>query len=239
MPKLRHTRWSIILIMALVTAIQLGTIPVTSARVASRDEGNLAEPHKKFDGLTGRDAMGEGWYRSLSLPAAENPSLGNGERCVKLGRTGKVLLAIGAGPPQTCTVPEGTAVFVIGITAFCDNVEAPPWYGVDEAAQRECAWAALRGTTESVRFTVDGGKSVDLQRQRFEICSPQRAVQLLPDNILGVPPQPATFTACGWVAWLTDLAPGRHVLNSETTFNDGTETHVWSPVIKVIRKNHH
>ncbi|WP_405477455.1 hypothetical protein [Streptomyces canus] len=233
MTQLRHARWSMIVIMAVIAAMQLWAVPAASARVTSGGEGHLAEPHKKIDGVTGSDAMGEGWYRSLSLPAAENPAFGNGDRCVKIGRTGKVLLAIGNGPPQTCTVPEGTAVFVIGIMAFCDNVEAPPWYGADEAAQRECAWAVLRSTTESVQFTVDGGKAIDLQKRRFEICAPLRAVQLLPDNILGVPPQPATFTACGWVAWLTDLAPGRHVLHSEATFNDGPEHHVWSPVIEV------
>ncbi|MET9463199.1 hypothetical protein ABZY05_51095 [Streptomyces canus] len=216
--------------MAVIAAMQLWAVPAASARVTSGGEGHLAGPHKQIDGVTGGDTMGEGWYRSLSLP--------NGDPCVKIGRTGKVLLAIGDGP-QTCTVPEGTAVFVIGITAFCDNVEAPPWYGADESAQRECAWSVLRSTTESVQFTVDGGKSIDLQKRRFEICAPQRAVQLPPDNILGIPSQRATFTACGWVAWLTDLAPGRHVLHSEATFNDGPEHHIWSPVIEVTRNSHH
>ncbi|MER6131485.1 hypothetical protein [Streptomyces sp. NPDC001815] len=191
-----------------------------------------------MDGLTGRDAMAEGWYRTFSLPAAENPWFGNGDRCVKIGRTGKVLLAIGDGPPLKCTVREGTAVFVIGIMAVCDDVEPPPWYGADGPAQRECARKALRTTTESVRFTADGGKAVDLQKRRFAICAPQRAVQLPPDNFLDLPAQPATFTACGWVAWLTDLAPGRHDLNSKATFTDGSAPHTWSPVIKVTRKSH-
>ncbi|MEU9958446.1 hypothetical protein [Streptomyces sp. NPDC050982] len=133
---------------------------------------------------------------------------------------------------------EGTAVFVLGSTTVCDDVEEPPYYAVGEAAQRRCAWADLRATTESVRLTVDGGKAIDLQKRRFAICAQQQAVQLRPDNFLGIPAQPATFTACGWAAWLTGLAPGRHVLRSEATFVDGIEPHVWAPVINVVRKNH-
>ncbi|WP_405543470.1 hypothetical protein OG478_18810 [Streptomyces phaeochromogenes] len=239
MPRLRHARWSILLIMTLVAAIQLGSMPAASSHGDHGGEGRIVEPREKMDGLTGRDAMGEGWYRIFSLPAAENPWFENGERCVKLGRTGKVLLAIGNGPSQNCTVKAGTAVYVLGITAVCDEVEEPPYYAVGKAAQRKCAWTALRTEVESVRLTVDGGKSVDLQKRRFGTCAPQRAVQLRPDNFLGVPAQPATFTACGWVAWLTDLAPGRHVLRSEATFTDGSEPHIWAPVINVVRKNHH
>lgn len=238
MPRPRHARWSIFLIMTLVAAIQLGSIPSASGHGDHGGEGRIVEPRKKMDGVTGRDAMGEGWYRTFTLPAAENPWFEKGERCVKLGRTGKVLLAIGNGPPQNCTVKEGTAVFVHGIMTVCDDVEEPPYYAVGEAAQRKCARADLRATTESVRLTVDGGKAIDLQKRRFAICAPQQAVQLRPDNFLGIPAQPATFTACGWVAWLTDLAPGRHVLRSEATFVGGSEPHVWAPVINVVRKNH-
>ncbi|MFF3712373.1 hypothetical protein [Streptomyces phaeochromogenes] len=224
--------------MTLVAAIQLGSIPTASAHGDHGGDGRIVEPRKKVDGVTGRDAMGEGWYRTFTLPAAENPWFEKGERCVKLGRTGKVLLAIGNGPPQNCTVKEGTAVLVHGIMTVCDDVEEPPYYAVGEAAQRKCAWADLRATTESVRLTVDGGKAIDLQKRRFAICAPQQAVQLRPDNFLKVPAQPATFTACGWVAWLTDLAPGRHVLRSEAAFVGGFEPHVWAPVINVVRKNH-
>ncbi|MEV0555067.1 hypothetical protein AB0I27_16590 [Streptomyces sp. NPDC050597] len=239
MPRPRRARWSVLLIMTLVAALQAGAMPTASGHGDHGGEGRIVEPRKKLDGLTGRDVLGEAWYRPLSLPRAENPWFGHGERCVKLGRAGKVLLAIGNGPPLNCRVKEGTAVFVIGSMTVCDDFEEPPYFAVGEAAQRKCAWTDLRTTTESVRLTVDGGRPIDLQKRRFAICAPQGAVQLRPDNYLGVPAQPATFTACGWVAWLTDLAPGRHVLNSQATYFDGSEPHVWAPVINVVRKNHH
>ncbi|MEU5341078.1 hypothetical protein AB0H18_09615 [Streptomyces sp. NPDC020766] len=184
MSRLRHTGWSILWIMTLVAAIQLGAMPTASGRDEHNGdghsgdghsgdqhsgEGRLVEPRKKVDGLTGRDAMAEGWYRTFSLPATENPWFGNGDRCVKLGRTEKVLLALGNGPPQNCTVKQGAAVLVLGLMTVCDDVEEPPYYAVGEAAQRKCAWTDLRAITKSLRLTVDGGRAIDLQKRRFAI----------------------------------------------------------------------
>jgi hypothetical protein len=192
-------------------------------------------PDRVFDGLTGGDTMGEGWYQDLTLPAEVNPAFGNGEQCLRLGRRGKVLLVIGFNP-VTCTVPEGTAVSVIGITTFCDTFEPPPFFAVSERAQRRCAVANLAPFVVSIQLTVDGGIPVDLHTPSYEIFSPQRDVQLLPDNFLGVPPGPGTFTAFGWMAWVADLPPGRHVLRSRAVFDDGTD-HVLSPIVKVVRSH--
>ena len=69
------------------------------------------------------------------------------------------------------------------------------------------------------------------------ICSPQQAVLLRADNPFGVPPGPATLTAYGWMAWLKQLSPGRHTLLSETTFTDGSEPHVISSTVNVVRRH--
>ena len=90
---------------------------------------------------------------------------------------------------------------------------------------------------ESIRLTVDGGNPVDLQTRRNQIFSPQRHVELLADNFLGVPPGPATFTAWGWVAWLKDLAPGVHTLRSEAVFDDGSN-HIWELLVHVVSDGH-
>ena len=215
-------------------AVAMCAAPVASAHDRDKGSGHLLPPHARVYGLTGGQVMGEAWYRNLTLPVAENPLFGNGEQCARLGREGKVLLAIGFEP---CTVPEGTSVYVIGITSFCTNVEPEPFFGADEAAQRACAVAGLRPITESLRLTVDGGESVDLLKRRYEIFSPQREVQLLEDNFLGVPPGPATFTAWGWVAWLKDLPPGVHALRSEAVFDDGS-SHTWELVVNVVADDH-
>ena len=224
----------VVLILFLLTTVGLGPAPVASADGSKhQDSGRLVTPHAKVGGLTGGDLTGEGWYIELSLPAEINPAFGNGERCVRLGRDGSALLAIGFGPPQTCIVEVGTAVYIIGITTFCSDVEPPPYFAIDEASQRQCALDLLHADTVSISLTVDGGDPVSLKERRFMICSPQREVQLLADNFLGVDPQLATYVACGWVAWLKDLPVGTHTIRSVATFTDGSE-HVWEPVITVV-----
>lgn len=227
---MRHLRH--IVLPALAVAICAA--PVASAHDREMGGGHLVPPHARVDGLNAGQVMGEAWYRNLTLPVAENPLFGNGDQCARLGRKGKVLLAIGFQP---CTVPEGTTVYVIGITNFCDNVEDPPFFGADEAAQRKCAMVTLAPFVESIRLTVDGGNPVDLQTRRNQIFSPQRHVELLADNFLGVPAGPATFTAWGWVAWLKDLAPGVHTLGTEAVFDDGG-IHNWDLVVNVVADDH-
>ena len=79
---------------------------------------------------------------------------------------------------------------------------------------------------------------LDLRQRKFESCSPQRHVQLPPGNILGVPPQRATFTACGWIAWVAGLPAGQHQLRSVATDAAGQVIHVWEPTIDVRPRSH-
>jgi hypothetical protein len=214
-------------------AVFFGSTVVAGADTTpSGGSGRLAGPNQMIDGLSGGDVMGEGWYTELSLPTSANPFFGKGDRCLTLGRTGGVLLAL-SSEPVSCTVEQGTTVFVIGITGFCDNVEPPPFFGADEAAQRECILALLDQDVTGISLTVDGGEPVDLHVDSYLTCSPQRQVQLPKNNLLKVKPQPMTFTACGWVAWLKDLPVGLHTIRSLATFTDGT-SHLYQPDIEVI-----
>jgi hypothetical protein len=218
---MRHLRH----IVLAALAIALCAPPVASAGDHRPRGGQLVPPRATVDRVTGGDAMGESWYRAYTLPAAENPYFGNGEPCVRLGRTGSILLGID-WQPVPCAVEQGTTVLVWGITWACDNaseVVDPSSYGADEAAQIRCALAGLREKVQSSVLTIDGAKPVDLDVRRYLICSPQRQVQLRADNPFGYTPGPATFTACGWVAWLKHLPPGQHTIRTETSFTDGVE----------------
>jgi hypothetical protein len=86
-----------------------------------------------WDGTTAGEILGEAWYRVFSLPVAENPFFGNGDPCMRMGRTGGVLDPVGDG--VTCTVNRSTPILITGLTTECSNAEPPPYYGVDEAAQ--------------------------------------------------------------------------------------------------------
>ena len=118
-------------------AVAMCAAPAAGAHDRGKGGGHLLPPSARVDGLTGGEVMGEAWYRNLTLPVAENPLFGNGEQCARLGRKGKVLLAIGAQP---CTVPEGTTVYIIGITNLCDNVEVRRSSGLTKPRSASARW---------------------------------------------------------------------------------------------------
>jgi hypothetical protein len=230
---MRHLRR----IVLATVAVALCAPSVAGAHSTSKLGGGvLVPPYAKVDGLTGGDAMGEMWYRGYTLPAAENQGFGNGKPCVRLGRTGNIL--VGAEfQPGPCSVNQGTTVLIWGITSTCDNFDPlNGYYGADEAAQRECAVTTLAPYVEAIRLTVDNGEPVDFHSRRFAIFSPQRKVLVRADNPFGLPAGRGTFTAWGWVAWLKDLSPGRHMIRSEAAFNDGSDPHESSLVINVIQR---
>ena len=187
-------------------ALALCVAPVAAAQDPRGDGRAVVTP------VTGQ-LLGEFWAQIYSLPASENPFAGNGDPCLTVGR--KVIQEVG-GP---CTVEQGTAL-TLGFGAACSNVEEPPSYGADEAAQRACALAADEAVL-GMTVSVDGGAPVDIHRRQFEVFSPQRTVLLPADNILGVDEGLATLTAHGWGAVVRNLRPGQHVITGDTEFADG------------------
>ncbi len=218
-------------------AIALCAPPIAAANESHNGAGQLVPPTHRFGGLSGGEFLGLAWSYSIRIPLPENPSFGDGEPCVTFGRMDKILMAYGGG--ARCTVEHGTTVFVNGFSGFCTNADEPPYFGVDEAAQRKCVLRYLPPLVESLRVTVDGGSPVDLQTPRYAIFAPQQTVDLPANNILELPgPQTITFTPYGWEAWLTKLPMGRHTIRAETLFSDGSEPHITTHVIKVVgRRN--
>jgi hypothetical protein len=209
--------------LGLVGALLAAPVATAESDKASR----LVTPDHRFNGFTGGELLGEVWYRAYALPVPDNPYVGNGDPCMRLGRTGKVLFNAGVGIP--CTIKQGRTVFVNGFFWTCDSVED----GVTgEAAQRACL-LQVDDQVETTLVTVDDAEPVKLNTRRYAAFSPQREVQLPPDNIFGVDPQTATFTARGWVAGLKGLRPGLHTIRSENVFTDGSE-YVFTKLINVV-----
>ena len=202
---------------AAAAMIVLGSVSPASALDAQVGSGVLAPPTQKVDGETGGELLGQVWAFGYSLPVSENPLEGH-FACLPLGHTGRVTWVAG---PITCTAPAGTKLLVYGASSACSDVEPPPFFGADEAAQRECAAAADEGNA-SILVSVDGGQPIQLLTAQYEVFSPQMHVQLPADNILGVPAQPATLTAHGWVAALIGLSPGLHAVHTHRAFSDGS-----------------
>jgi hypothetical protein len=200
-----------------ITTALFGVASPAIAQTQPRHAAVLVPPAHRVDGKTGGQLLGEVWRTSYSLPAAENPLNGH-YRCIHLGRTGRVVWVAG---PITCTARVGSALLIYGASSACSNVEDPPDFGADAAAQRACAKAANQ-VNASATAVIDGAHPIELISPRYEVFSPQQHVQLPPDNLLGLDPQPATLSAHGWVAVLVGLRPGLHTVTVHRQFTDGT-----------------
>ena len=171
----------------------------------------MISPVHSVAGLSSGELLGAKWVQVLELPA--DTPLG----CDFVGKNGKVsLFAV----DETCTVKPGTPVYMAPGTE-CSNVEDDPFFGADEAAQRECAIAFDHDFFVAITASVDGAAPVDVRTPRFEDVSPQMSVDLPLDNLLGVPAGPATFVAHGWAILVRGLTPGEHVITLVTEDVDG------------------
>jgi hypothetical protein len=224
---MRHLRSTVLATVAFALCV----VPATVAYGKQKDGGAAPAPVHRVAGLTGGELLGEAWAQLLSHPADTFSGT-----CMPLGRKGKVV----APEPDpdftaTCTVKPGTPL-LFWFGSECSDVEDPPFFGADEDAQRACAVAADEFFV-AASITVDGGETIDLLDPRFEVISPQRTVELSTDNILGVPPQTATFVAHGWVAVVRGLRPGEHTITLEVTdVEDFTATFTAS--INVVPRGH-
>ena len=171
--------------------------------------GAMVAPVEKFGGLTGGELLRESWKRELALPA-DNRFRGH---CLPL-LEGRVLMPFPREDGVAlCSARRDTRLFV-RFGASCSNVEDPPFFGADEAAQQACARAYDQGM-EAMSVTVDHGPTIDVHTPRFELLSPQGRVRLPEDNILGVPPQTATFAAHAWGGLVSELGRGQHTITFE------------------------
>jgi hypothetical protein len=205
------------------------TLVACSAYTAVAEASHVA-PARHVAGLSGDELLGESWAQRLILPA-DNQFVGG---CQPIGRGRKVVLSpvIGADDTATCTATPGTPVF-LRFGSFCDDVEPPPFFGADEAAQRACAIAADEAVV-ALRITVDGAPTVDIHRSRFELVSPQRVVNLPADNFVGVPPQTMSFVAHAWGALVRGLSPDPHAISFEIVTTDFAAT-----VTVFVNVSHH
>ena len=224
---MKRLRWFVLGVAVLV----LCAVPVAVAKPSQQRGHAVIAPVHSAGGLSGSELLGAGWAAQLESPA--DAFLGG---CMPLGNKGK--LAVPVPDPDftaSCTVKPGTPVYIF-FGSECSDVEDPPFFGADAAAQRACALAADEAFFVAATIAVDEGEPVDLLTPRFEVFSPQMTVDLAPDNFLGVPPQTATFVAHGWAVIVRGLTPGEHVITVEVTTTNGVAT--FPATINVVPRGH-
>jgi hypothetical protein len=208
----KHLRWTLVLEAAVAACV----VPSAAAKPPG---GAVISPVHSAGGLSSGEFLGQFWAVQLENPA--DAFLGG---CFSLGNHGKVAVpAVDENFEASCTVKPGTPVY-IAPGSECSDVEDPPFFGEDEAAQRACVLAFDHDFFVRIDVSVDGAPPVDARRPRFEDISPQMTVDLAPDNFLGVPPQTATFVAHAWAFLVRGLSPGEHVISIVVEDVDGFVT---------------
>ena len=62
----------------------------------------------------------------------------------------------------------GTAIFLFSVFAECSDVEGPPFFGRNEAAQRRCSLENLVGApVDAIPVSIDGGPPTDIFSRRY------------------------------------------------------------------------
>jgi len=159
-------------------------------------------PSPRVYGETRGELMTEMWtyfyQRQIGDPDPE---------CLSIGKDDRVL--VGAHD-STCTIKQGRPVMWFWSNT-CDTKSPPPYYGLTEDEQLQCARDGLIPYIEYVRIVVDGLPATTISTPRFEVVSHQFTFVSPENNEFGYEAGPGTASAVSWVAMIY-LPKGHHVL---------------------------
>ena len=212
--RMRHLRPTVLA----AVAVALWAAPTAAAADANRLGGDGAVvPVHEVAGTPAGEFIGAGFAEDYAAHAGDTPPA---TPCRIVGSKREALVMGPNGETIGCTVSRRTQLVVFGLGSACSDVEPPPFFGADDAAQRACAAAFDHEFVTELRVTVDHRAPVDIRKKRFEIVSPQMTVQLPDDNVFGIPAQTATLVAHAWMAQIRELRPGRHTVSIDAVTTD-------------------
>ena len=201
----------LIVVLALVLAVT-ALAPLASARPEKANPRVLpvtANAH----GHSYAEWSAAWWQWVLSIPTTDNPLLvETGTDCAQDRQSGHVWFLVGVlnvsgNAERTCTIPSGTSLFFPLINTECSNLEAPPFFGANEADLRVCLQAF---SFTDVHASIDGVPVTDLAS--YEIESPLFTFTLPADNVLGIPAGTGSSVSKGVYLMLAPLSVGVHTL---------------------------
>lgn len=190
------------------------------APVAAADRGGgervRVRPADNVQGNSGADLIGDWYAQNMALPASNAPFGGTADKCLDLGRHGRVANPAGgliSAAGMTCAIRQDRPVVVVMSSADCSDVEDPPFFGADEAAQRACAIENLLGVS-SIDVSIDGSHAVDIRIPRYFAVSRQtKTVFDATDPVFGAPKgAEANFVAAGWLFEIAGMRRGAHTM---------------------------
>ena len=207
--------------------------PGTSATDTTTPETPAVEilpPGEPYAGVTVGEWDARWWQWAVSLPPAMNPNIDpTGEQC-GFGQSGPVFFVPGyfgeptdgGLPHRTCTVAEGTAIYIGTIGAECSTVEPPPYFGRDEAELRACAETATDAVVD-VGASINGQDVGDLTAYR--VSSPLFTLNFPADNVFGAAPGVAEAVSDSYSFIIAPPTPGEYEIELTAQFAAGLRCH--------------
>src|SRR6266852_4277799 len=112
-------------------------LPLNAA--LSHGQGNgpqIISPTDKFHGLSYGEWEAKWWQAAFAIPivGGDHPLFSGGAFGDEKGMV--FLSGVGGNPTIPITIPAGTALFFPVINFECSSLEAPPFFGANEADQR-------------------------------------------------------------------------------------------------------
>lgn len=217
---MRHLRRTVLATLAAA----LCAAPVAVADNRHENGGGAVVAPARGGGLTGGELLAEDWAQGLVRLAGDDPFNG---RCRTL--VGNVMVpAYGEDFTATCTVTKRTRLFVF-FGSFFTNLE-----GFETEDEQLAAAVSADQAIQRLTVTLDGDR-VNIRRPRFELFSPQRAVDVPEDNAFGLPAGPLTFTAHAWGAVIRKLRHGRHIVTLSVVAPEWGDPFSLTIVLNVVR----
>jgi len=198
---MRRLRRALLGIVAVAVLVGQASV-VTSASAGTVSKGSVSvEPTVRVYGESRGELITEMWtyfyQRQIGDPDPE---------CLSIGKNDKVL--VGAHD-STCTIkPDRPVMWFWSNT--CDTKSPPPYYGVTEEEQLQCARDGLIPYIDYVKVVVDGVPTT-ISTPQFEVISHQFSFVSPENNEFGYESGPGTASAVSWVAMIY-LPKGHHVL---------------------------
>jgi hypothetical protein len=186
--------------------VALAAVSTSALAAAPKGHGVLHSPNGAYKGHSPGYWLAQWWAGALSAPADDsNPLISGG--CVLRG---KVAIRYGGD----CTVPPGTAVFMMLFSTECSNREEEPFFADDAATAGACG-RANAGVATALDLSVDGGPVLHLLDDDFSAVMPFTTVAFPEDNIFGVPNGDGTisFGGFGYAALINPLSRGTHTID--------------------------
>lgn len=217
-------RRSGVAILDIIVGLALAALLMIPASPAAAGNPNprILPPGSTPHGMTYGEWSARWWQWALSLPVDQNPFFDENGGCSNgaNGQLGPVwfltgVINVSGTATRDCTVPAGKALFFPIINVECSTLEAPPFYGGNEAELRACAKGFHFG---NVFAEIDGVPVQDLDR--YLVDSPLFTFTVPPNNVLGVGPGTGQSVSNGYYLMLAPLSVGKHIIRFGGTFTD-------------------